>query len=84
MAKEADTVRITIVAFGPVAERLGGRRHELDVPAASTVRHVVKQLDLEEWISFGLSVAIDGDRCDMETVVNQGIELALLPPVSGG
>jgi len=41
-------------------------------------------MDLVEWISFGLSVAIDGNRCAVDTVVLDGAELALLPPVSGG
>tara|TARA_B100000925_G_scaffold207361_1_gene157712 strand:- start:132 stop:386 length:255 start_codon:yes stop_codon:yes gene_type:complete len=84
MAKGEDAVGITIIAFGPIGEHLGGRQHEREVPTGSTVRDVVEALGLKEWITFGLSVAIDGNRCDIETVVEQGAELALLPPVSGG
>jgi len=84
MAKDDNTVRIRIIAFGPIAERLGGREHELHVPSGSTVREVVELMNLGEWISFGLSVAIDGNRCAVDTVVLDGAELALLPPVSGG
>ena len=42
------------------------------------------QLDLAEWIDFGLSVAVDGDRCSIDAVLEDGVEVALLPPVSGG
>ncbi|MCH1616094.1 MAG: MoaD/ThiS family protein [Candidatus Poseidonia sp.] len=84
MAKDDNTVGISIMAFGPIAERLGGRQHAIEVPSGSTVREVVEGMDLREWISFGLSVAVNGHRCTMETVVEEGIELALLPPVSGG
>jgi molybdopterin converting factor small subunit len=84
MAKDTNTMRISIIAFGPIAERLGGREHELHVPSGSTVREVVELMNLGEWISFGLSVAIDGNRCAVDTVLSEGADLALLPPVSGG
>jgi len=41
-------------------------------------------MGLTEWISFGLSVAMNGHRCDVNTVIEDGAEIALLPPVSGG
>jgi|TARA_Y200000002_G_C22627131_1_gene640803 molybdopterin converting factor small subunit len=44
----------------------------------------VAELDLTEWIEFGLSVAINGDRCSVDAVLEDGVEVALLPPVSGG
>ena len=84
MAKEDTTVSIDIIAFGPIAERLGGRKHTLQIPTGSTVREIVESMELGEWISFGLSVAIDGNRCAIDAVVENGAEVALLPPVSGG
>lgn len=84
MAKDDTTVSIVIIAFGPIAERLGGRKHALEVPTGSTVREIVESMELGEWISFGLSVAIGGNRCAIDAVVEDGAEVALLPPVSGG
>ncbi|MEC7989313.1 MAG: MoaD/ThiS family protein, partial [Candidatus Thermoplasmatota archaeon] len=49
-----------------------------------TVRELVLDLGLEEWIAFGLSVALNGERCSMDTPLCEGGEIALLPPVSGG
>ena len=84
MAKEDTTVSVDIIAFGPIAERLGGRKHTLQVPTGSSVREIVESMELGKWISFGLSVAIDGNRCAIDAVVENGVEVALLPPVSGG
>ena len=84
MATEGATVEITVIAFGPVAERLGGRQHRRVVAAGSTIRAMIEGLDLSDWISFGLSVAVNGERCSVDTVIENDVEIALLPPVSGG
>ena len=49
-----------------------------------TIRELVIQQGLEEWIDFGLSVALDGTRCSLDEALVDGCEIALLPPVSGG
>ena len=84
MGTEASGISVTVIAFGQVGEELGGRHHERHVVAGATVRDLVMELGLEAWIAFGLSVAVNGDRCGMDTVLLDGAELALLPPVSGG
>jgi molybdopterin converting factor small subunit len=75
---------VHVMAFGQVAEQLGGRHHEQSVEKGTTVRNLVLALGLEQWIQFGLSVAVNGSRCDLDTLLSDGAELALLPPVSGG
>lgn len=84
MDDDGGLVDVVVVAFGPLAERMGGRTHRQRVKAGSTIRQLVTQLDLAEWIDFGLSVAVDGDRCSIDSVLEDGVEVALLPPVSGG
>ena len=84
MAPDDATVKMVVMAFGPLAERLGGRRHELTAASGSTIHDLVVSMGLTEWISFGLSVAMNGHRCDGNTVIEDGAEIALLPPVSGG
>lgn len=84
MASEDSTIAVAVIAFGQVGEQLGGRHHERTVRNGLTVRDLVVDLGLEEWISFGLSVALNGDRCSMDTPLVEGSEIALLPPVSGG
>ncbi|MDP6199784.1 MAG: MoaD/ThiS family protein [Candidatus Poseidonia sp.] len=84
MATEAPKVQVAVLAFGQVAERLGGRRHQIEVDRGITIEALVKTLGLDEWIAFGLSVALDGERCHMDTALDEECEVALLPPVSGG
>ena len=84
MASEDSTIAVAVIAFGQVGEQLGCRHHERTVRNGLTVRDLVVDLGLEEWISFGLSVALNGDRCSMDTPLVEGSEIALLPPVSGG
>jgi len=77
-------IEVIVLAFGPLAERLGSRRHLHTVSTGSTVAELVRSLGLEEWLSFGLSVAINGERCVHDTPIQATCEVALLPPVSGG
>ncbi|MGB1765852.1 MAG: MoaD/ThiS family protein [Poseidonia sp.] len=56
----------------------------VEVASGSTISELIGQLDLTEWISFGLSVAVNGERCSVDTVIDGPSEIALLPPVSGG
>jgi molybdopterin converting factor small subunit len=75
---------VRVLAFGQVGEQLGGRHHEHKVEDGTTIRDFVMTLGLESWIQFGLSVAVNGSRCDLDTPLSSDVELALLPPVSGG
>jgi len=84
MDSETATHTVRVLAFGQVAEQLGGRHHEHTVDDGTTVRDLVMALGLESWIQFGLSVAVNGTRCDLDTPLSNDVELALLPPVSGG
>jgi len=84
MTESNSAVSISILAFGQLSERLGGREHTHQLPAGSTVRMLLEHLDLDEWITFGLTVAINGERCGVDQKLNANDEVALLPPVSGG
>lgn len=84
MAKGADEFEVVVVAFGPLAEQLGGRRHEKTVAPGTNIAILVEELGIAEWIAFGLSVAMNGERCPIDTPVEPHAEIALLPPVSGG
>lgn len=84
MGSDATTFTITLLAFGPLGERLGGRSHTIHLTPPLTIRELVIQQGLEEWIDFGLSVALNGTRCSLDEALVDGCEIALLPPVSGG
>ena len=73
-----------VLVFGPLAETLRGREHLVDVLPNSSVRFVLEELGLEDWLNKGLMLNINGNRVGEDEPVNDGDEIALLPPVSGG
>ena len=76
--------KISILVFGPLREHIGNERIELSVVTKTTVRDIIKQFNLEKWIELGLNAAIDGNICSLDSILHDGAEIALLPPVSGG
>ena len=73
-----------VLAFGPLADHLGGREHIVDLLPNSSVRFVLEELGLEAWLNQGLMVNINGVKVGDDEPVDDGDEIALLPPVSGG
>ena len=73
-----------VLAFGPIAEEMGGREHLVDILPNSSVRFVLEELALDMWLSQGLMVSINGNKVSEDEPVSDGDEIALLPPVSGG
>ena len=76
--------KISILVFGPLREHIGNERIELSVVSKTTVRDIIKQFYLEKWIELGLKAAIDGNIIPLDSILHDGAEIALLPPVSGG
>jgi molybdopterin converting factor small subunit len=81
---DAGGMKISLLAFGPLAEILGWKRHQLTVQSPSKIEDVLKVLSIREWSERGLVVAINGLQSDLSTELTDGDELAFLPPVSGG
>lgn len=77
-------VKVTILAFGQIAEDLGCREKELIIDHGTEVRVVIENLGQQHWIGQGLAVAIDGNKVDLSHSILKECEIAILPPVSGG
>lgn len=77
-------MQVKVLAFGPLAEEMGGREHIIDILPNSSVRFVLEEKNLEKWLSQGLIVSLNGEKVQEDEPVNDGDEIALLPPVSGG
>ena len=78
------SMSITLLAFGPLAEELGWKRHQLMLQSLSKIEDVLDILSIREWSERGLVFAINGLQQEMSAELNDGDELAFLPPVSGG
>ncbi len=82
-----DTIKawkVTILFFGPLREHVGTEKIELTMAADSKIEHIIECLNLKKWLETGLKAAIDGEMCTFNTILHDGAEIALLPPVSGG
>lgn len=81
---DAETMEITLLTFGPLAEALGWKRHRMELQSPAKIEDVLRILAVLEWGERGLVLAVNGIQSEKNTELNHGDELALLPPVSGG
>jgi MoaE-MoaD fusion protein len=81
-------MRIRLLAFASAADALGAGERELELPDGSRVADLRARLDREHpalaplWPR--LAVAVDGRVVAADEPLADGVEVALLPPVSGG
>ena len=81
-------MRVTIRLFARLRDLAGSGELVRDVPPQATVQTVWRTL-VTEVPALGeyersMSVAVNADYSRMTTSVNEGDEVAFLPPVSGG
>lgn len=81
-------MQVRFLAFATAATELGATEGEIELNEGATVEALRRELlarhpglaDL--WPR--LAVAVDGELATADTVLAEGVEVALLPPVSGG
>lgn len=49
-----------------------------------TGRIILEMIGATEWLAAGISVAVSGQMVDIDSIIPDNCEVALLPPVSGG
>lgn len=88
MSEEAETelaLKVKMLFFGPLAERMGEREIEVAVLAGSSARDLIDRFRLTPLLDSGLRVSVDGViGADLDTDLADAAEIAFLPPVSGG
>ncbi len=81
-------MKIRVVAFATAGDLLGHEEFELELPRDSRLSAVATELRRRhrefEAIWPRLAVAIDGQLVRDDPALEEGCEVALLPPVSGG
>ena len=74
--------------FARLCDIVGSNEIERDVPIGTTVRMLWDNLiaDFAGLEAYGesLSIAVNAEYARMDVVLNDGDEVAFLPPVSGG
>jgi sulfur-carrier protein len=81
-------MRVTVRLFARLRDLAGAGELVRDVPAAATVqtiwRSLVGEFPAIAEYERSMSVAVNADYSKMSAPVNEGDEVAFLPPVSGG
>ena len=81
-------MNVTVKLFAIVRERAGVGELSLDVPAGATVaaagRAIVERFPVLKEFEPRVAYAVNREYASRETVLRDGDELALIPPVSGG
>ena len=75
---------IRVLCFGPLAEQVGWRENTLMWKSEMTGRIILEMIGATEWLAAGISVAVSGQMVDIDSIIPDNCEVALLPPVSGG
>ena len=85
MADTGKAVKVRMLFFGPLAERLGEREIEVARKFGTTTEQLIDRFELSEYLDSGLRVAIDGQiGASLDAPLADSSEVAFLPPVSGG
>jgi molybdopterin converting factor subunit 1 len=79
-------MRVQVLYFGVLRERLRGERVRLDIADGAIVADVlnVYRERVPDFAWDSIAVAVNQEYARAEDVLKDGDEVALLPPVSGG
>jgi molybdopterin converting factor subunit 1 len=84
-------MRVELLYFGALKERLGTVGEPVELPDGATVGDLLRILRdrasndrMEERVWQSLAVAVNREYAAAGAVLREGDEVALLPPVSGG
>jgi len=84
-------MHVRVIPFGVLKEWLGSAALTIELPAGATVRDLWSQLTHNSPTSVrpkpdlhGIAVGVNAEYAVANHVLNEGDEVALLPPVSGG
>ncbi|HIL65918.1 MAG: hypothetical protein CXT71_05125 [Methanobacteriota archaeon] len=77
-------MKVRVLVFGPIAEALGAKQHDIELPESSSACFLIEELRQEHWLNRGLIISVNGHIVNADEPLAEGDEIALLPPVSGG
>lgn len=82
------SMRVRVLFFGVLKEIFGSGEDVLGLEEGARVKDVValfeKKLEVRKGLMQGMAVAVNREYAKAEDPLQDGDEVALLPPVSGG
>ena len=78
-------VRISIIFFGQLKEVIGAESIDVTLPFGSTIGDLITRCEIPLEGNSGIRIAADGNiGAPLDLVLQDGSEIAFLPPSSGG
>ena len=78
-------VRISIIFFGQLKEVIGAESIDVTLPFGSTIGDLITRFEIPLEGNSGIRIAADGNiGAPLDLVLQDGSEIAFLPPSSGG
>ena len=81
-------MKVRVILFAIHREKLGQGQVDMELPLGATVADLLNGMAsrFPEFVDLkdGLMVAVNTEYVDSQSVLNNGDEVALIPPVSGG
>ncbi|HEX8650596.1 MAG TPA: molybdopterin converting factor subunit 1 [Pyrinomonadaceae bacterium] len=81
-------MKVKVMFFGGIRDIVGTSEGELEIPPGMTARDILQRYcrDYPRFNSYAAStmIAVNLDFASPETLINDGDEIAFIPPVSGG
>ena len=81
--KQIPSSQPAILAFAQAQDQLGFRERVVDCAAGDSPRTILANV-APGFDGAGMRVAVDHEYHDWDAPVGEAVELALIPPVSGG
>jgi molybdopterin converting factor subunit 1 len=86
--KMTSIVRISILYFATVKDATGIRMESIDISNDTTIREMLSKISIIypklKHILNNIQISVNYRIVDLNTVLKEGDEVALLPPISGG
>ena len=81
-------MRLRLLAFASASDAVGGSEAAIELPAGASVGELRRELAARfpalSPLLARLAIAVDGEVAGDDRALSDGLEIALLPPVSGG
>lgn len=80
-------MKVRVLFFASLRERIGLRERTLEIPDGSSVETLMTALQCDHPVLAQcgrVSIAVNEDYARSDEILEDGDEVALIPPVSGG
>lgn len=77
-------MKVRVLLFAGIREKLGKSELTLELPASSPISSLQEPLGIEKSLWSSLAFAVNQTYSPVSTQLKEGDEVALIPPVAGG